>query len=274
MEIIDDEQEHIRKSHPIIIELITRLLSQLLLFRERIHELENRVHELENRINLNSTNSSIPPSRNPLYKRKIPNNRVSSGKKPGGQKGHQGTTLLPVDNPDITIQHKPTKCSGCGAPVQTHLTEFLELTYILRDLHGCSMSPGTVINMIERVRANLEDFTEKIRELLITSPVVNTDEMGVKVGKRKFWLHVASTNLLTLYGIFESRGHAGIKALGVLPQYFGIAVHDFWDSYFRYPCNHGYCNAHILRELKRVEEETKQNWAVRMRTHLIKAKKI
>ena len=340
MEISDDEQEHIRKSHPIIIELINRLLSQLLLFRERIHELENRVHELENRLNLNTTNSSIPPSRNPLHKRKIPNSRVSSGKNPGGQKGHQGATLLPVDNPDITIQHKPTKCSGCGAPVQTHLTEFLDerqeleippipvkriahqirsfhcphcntitngqfpkhitqkvqyglrltayvvylsvyqlipverLTYILRDFHGCSMSPGTVINMIERVRANLEDFTEKIRELLITSPVVNTDEMGVKVGKRKFWLHVASTNLLTLYGIFESRGHAGIKALGVLPQYFGIAVHDFWDSYFRYPCNHGYCNAHILRELKRVEEETKQNWAVRMRTHLIKAKKI
>ena len=42
MEINDDEQEHIRKSHPIIIELITRLLSQLLLFRERNHELENR----------------------------------------------------------------------------------------------------------------------------------------------------------------------------------------------------------------------------------------
>ncbi len=60
------------------------------------------------------------------------------------------------------------------------------LTYILRDLHGCSISPGTVINMIERVGANLEDFTEKIRELLITSPVVNTDETGMKVGKRKF----------------------------------------------------------------------------------------
>jgi len=126
MEISDDEQEHIRKSHPIIIELITRLLSQLLLFRERIHELENRVHELENRVNLNSTNTSIPPSRNPLNKRKILNSRVSSGKNSGGQKGHQRATLLPVDNPDITIQHKPTKCSGCGASVQTHLTEFLD----------------------------------------------------------------------------------------------------------------------------------------------------
>ena len=128
--------------------------------------------------------------------------------------------------------------------------------------------------MIERVGANLEGFTEKIGELLIASPVINTDETGMKVGKKKYWLHLVSTSLLTLYGIFESRGHAGIEALGVLPRYLGIAVHDFWDSYSKYPCSHAYCNAHILRELKRVEEETKQNWAVGMRTLLIKAKKI
>jgi hypothetical protein len=124
------------------------------------------------------------------------------------------------------------------------------------------------------VGANLEGFTEKVRELLIDSPVIHTDETGMKIGKKKVWLHLASTKLLTLYGIFGSRGHSGIEALGVLPRYFGIAVHDFWDSYFKYPCGHAYCNAHILRELKRVEEETKQDWAIRMRVILIKAKKI
>jgi len=41
------------------------------------------------------------------------------------------------------------------------------LTHILSDLHGCSISPGTVINMVERVGGNLEGFTDKIRELLI-----------------------------------------------------------------------------------------------------------
>ena len=340
MELSDEEQKQIRVSHPIIIELITRLLTQLLIFKERIHELETKVHELENRLNLNSTNSSIPPSKTPLNTYKVPNSRVPSGKKPGGQKGHKGVTLLPVEKPEIKIKHKPTICSGCGATVQTNLLRFLDerqeveippvkvewishriysyhcpdchtitngqfpehirqnvqyglrltayvaylsvyqlipverLTHILRDLHGCPISPGTVINMIERVGANLEDFTEKIKEMLINSPVIHTDETGMKVGKKKFWLHVASTKLLTLYGIFESRGHDGVEALGVLPKFFGIAVHDFWDSYHKYSCGHAYCNAHILRELKRVEEETKQNWAIGMRILLLKAKKI
>ena len=52
---------------------------------------------LANRLNLNSTNSSKPPSSDPNRKKK-PNSKT--GKKPGGQKGHVGTTLKKVDDPD------------------------------------------------------------------------------------------------------------------------------------------------------------------------------
>jgi transposase len=52
---------------------------------------------LANRLNLNSTNSSKPPSSDP-NRRKRPKSKT--GKKPGGQKGHAGTTLKKVDDPD------------------------------------------------------------------------------------------------------------------------------------------------------------------------------
>ncbi len=52
---------------------------------------------LANRLNLNSTNSSKPPSSDP-NREKRPRNKT--GKKPGGQKGHVGTTLKKVDDPD------------------------------------------------------------------------------------------------------------------------------------------------------------------------------
>lgn len=53
---------------------------------------------LANRLNLNSTNSSKPPSSDPNWKKQT---RTKTGKKPGGQKGHVGKTLIKVDDPDI-----------------------------------------------------------------------------------------------------------------------------------------------------------------------------
>ncbi len=52
---------------------------------------------LANRLNLNSKNSSKPPSSDPNRKK---NSSGKSDKKPGGQKGHVGNTLKKVNNPD------------------------------------------------------------------------------------------------------------------------------------------------------------------------------
>ena len=52
---------------------------------------------LANRLNLNSTNSSKPPSSDPNRKKRP---KSKAGKKAGGQKGHAGTTLKKVDDPD------------------------------------------------------------------------------------------------------------------------------------------------------------------------------
>jgi len=52
---------------------------------------------LANRLNLNSTNSSKPPSSDPNRKKRSKN---KTDKKPGGQRGHVGKTLEKVDNPD------------------------------------------------------------------------------------------------------------------------------------------------------------------------------
>jgi transposase len=53
---------------------------------------------LANRLNLNSTNSSKPPSSDPKRKKKP---KPKTGRNKGGQKGHLGTTLRKVDDPDI-----------------------------------------------------------------------------------------------------------------------------------------------------------------------------
>lgn len=53
---------------------------------------------LVSRLGLNSRNSSKPPSADP-NRQKIP--RTGKGKKQGGQKGHKGSTLEKVEDPDV-----------------------------------------------------------------------------------------------------------------------------------------------------------------------------
>jgi len=57
------------------------------------------VNLLMNRLNLNSTNSSKPPSSDTDTDKKNKKRKKSSNPR-GGQKGHEGVTLEPVENPD------------------------------------------------------------------------------------------------------------------------------------------------------------------------------
>jgi transposase len=52
--------------------------------------------------------------------------------------------------------------------------------------------------------------------------------------------------------------------IGILPNFNGIAIHDFWKSYLKYTCTHGLCNAHLIRELTFIHErltEEDETWA-------------
>jgi len=68
--------------------------------QERVQKLLTIIKLLCDRLNLNSSNSGKPPSSDP-NREKFPKNREKSSKPRGGQKGHKGKTLSPVENPDI-----------------------------------------------------------------------------------------------------------------------------------------------------------------------------
>jgi len=86
-----------------------------LCMQQRISDLEAKVRDLEARLKLNSTNSSKPPSSDPIgLKRKPP--APCSGKKRGGQPGHRKAhrALVPPEKIRETTHCKPTACRRCG----------------------------------------------------------------------------------------------------------------------------------------------------------------
>src|SRR3954453_4094599 len=85
----------------------------------RVLELEQRVRDLEARLKLNSTNSSKPPSSDPIgFKRKPPT--PPSGRKRGGQPGHRRAQrpLVPPEKVRSSTDCRPTSCPRCAHPLR------------------------------------------------------------------------------------------------------------------------------------------------------------
>ena len=80
-----------------------------------VAQLQAMIEELQARLAQNSTNSSKPPASDGFQKKTIkPALTREKGRKPGGQKGHPGTTLHLVQTPDAVIDHELTTCQHCG----------------------------------------------------------------------------------------------------------------------------------------------------------------
>jgi transposase/uncharacterized coiled-coil protein SlyX len=163
----------------------------------------------------------------------------------------------------------PVQYGLCIRAIGVYLKDYQLLPYkrtseLLSDLFSCNMSQGTLVNTVDACSRFLEEPVEQIKQQLIESRVVSFDETGSSVIGHRHWLHVASTDRLTYYGIHPKRGSKAMDQIGILPDFHGRAIHDFWKPYFKYNCDHGLCNVHHLRELIFLNERHGQVWAENM----------
>jgi len=92
------------------------------LLKARIADLERKVEQLT--IRKNSNNSSTPPSKDENRPPRTSSLREKSGRKVGGQPGHEGKTLEMTKNPDKIIEHRACFCPECGEDVSNQPFEF------------------------------------------------------------------------------------------------------------------------------------------------------
>ena len=93
---------------------LAALIDLVLGLEVQVRELQSQVRELTGRLALHSGNSGKPPSSDGLGKPPAPKSLRQKGKRrPGGQPGHPGRTLQPVEKPDHIRLHSLEICP-CG----------------------------------------------------------------------------------------------------------------------------------------------------------------
>lgn len=155
---------------------------------------------------------------------------------------------------------------------QYQMLPFERSQELMEDLFGCSMSAKVLQQSNELCYDNLEQMVEEeIKESMICGTVMHNDETGIRCEGKTKWIHVYATGINTYYAMDDKRGKEAMDRINILPLFGGNSVHDRWASYDKYDnCQHSYCNAHLLRDLKG-EEENNKSWAASMQTILLDA---
>lgn len=157
--------------------------------------------------------------------------------------------------------------------LEQQLIPYARVRELFAELLGAQLSLGTLTRWVAQGAETLRPVEEAIKAALSRAPVLHHDETGVRRAGKLAWAHVTCTARLTHYAIHAQRGSAATDAIGILPPYRGVSVHDGWKPYRHYTsCRHALCNIHHLRELTFVEEHYHQAWAKELKGLLLAMK--
>ena len=214
--------------------------------------------------------------------------------------GHERRTLIDlvfekvVRHADAEIKH----CARCHAETRArfphempgprqygpgvkayvvHLlvAQMLSLKRVAHSMHaliGQLLSEATLLGYVAQLHHALAEWERHAIERVLASPAMHVDETSLRVDRNNHWIHVYSAGTLTVKCLHRKRGREAIEAIGIIPRYGGVAVHDCWASYLSYAhCDHALCGAHLLRELTFIVEAHGYAWAKRMKRLLLHA---
>lgn len=152
---------------------------------------------------------------------------------------------------------------------------FKRLQEMLHDLLGTNISEGGLHCLLGRLASKGADAYELIRQRVLNSSVIGTDETGMKVNGKKHWFWTWQNNRATFIAASNNRGTATINKYVANISNDATLVHDCWKAHFQTQVgSHQLCIAHLERETIYLEKLYKTTWPVRFRTMLAQAQKL
>jgi transposase len=123
---------------------------------------------------------------------------------------------------------------------------------VMADLFGVPMSVGTISQSEQATTAVVAEPVESARAAVHEQAVAHVDETSWRQGRKRAWLWVAVTRMVTVFLIRMSRG--GQVARELLGEHFsGILVTDRYSAYNWYPVRwRQLCWSHVLRDFEAI----------------------
>ncbi len=171
-----------------------------------------------------------------------------------------------------SIQYSQNIKALCIYLNKYQLIPLKRVTELFSDIYNIKISQGSIVNFNKQMYEKLGSFEEEMKESMLQSELIHSDESGGRCQKKLYWFQVVSNSCMTYIAIHAKRGKDAMKDIGILSNFTKKVVHDFYKSYFQFDYEHVLCNAHLLRELIFEKEVNLQTWAGQMIELLLKIK--
>lgn len=143
---------------------------------------------------------------------------------------------------------------------------------LFNTIFNVPISQAGLHNILDKFAKKAEPVYTLIKNEIIKSKVVGTDETGARINNKRGWMWAWQTKNLTFIKASDNRSARTILETfeNGLPN--SILVNDHWKPHYKSGAKtHQMCAAHLLRELNYLTELYKQSWSSEFRILLIDA---
>jgi transposase len=124
----------------------------------------------------------------------------------------------------------------------------------LLTLHGVKISSGEIVELLHRIKEQMQPQLDALKLEIRASPAIQADETGWREDGLNGYIWAVSTPTLRYYEYHHSRGGEVVKHL-IGEDYGGVLGSDFYAAYNIHQGLHQRCWVHFLRDGHELKEK-------------------
>jgi transposase len=199
----------------------------------------------------------------------VTEHRIYKGWCAGCQKWHEA----PVDfHEEVVGQGRiGVRLSSLIATLRTVMRlPIRQIQAYLLTLHGVSISIGEIVELLHRLKAQMQPHLDALKREIRASPAVQADETGWREDGTNGYIWSVCTLSIRYYEYHHSRGGEVVKEL-IGSDYAGVLGSDFYAAYNIHQGLHQRCWVHFLRDGHELKEKHPHDEQLRDWSSAVKA---